>query len=232
MSGLGKTFGGLNAVDDVSFAVESGQIVALIGPNGAGKTTTFNLLTGFLRPDRGSVHLGGEDITGRAPHTLAAKGMVRSFQTAKMFPTMTVVEIVTTAGLLHAPPARARKRAREVLERLEMSAKADTSAQELSLPDRQMVELAKCLATEPKLVLLDEIMGGLNRAECDVPMRAIEQMRDSGITFLLVEHVMPIVMSLADKLVVLDFGRKAAEGTPREIADNPEVQRSYLGQAM
>ncbi|MBC7595230.1 MAG: ABC transporter ATP-binding protein [Kineosporiaceae bacterium] len=232
VTGLSKQFGGLKAVDGVSWSIQPGEIVALIGPNGAGKTTVFNLLTGFIKPDHGTVVFEGEDITGQPAHTFASSGLVRSFQTAKMFPSMTVAEIVTTAGLLHGSPRTMRAQTDEILERLNLSDKRNTNASELSLPDRQMVELAKCLAAKPKFVLLDEIMGGLNRAECHVPIEAISQLRESGITFLLVEHVMPIVMTLADRIVVLDFGKKIAEGTPTEIANHPEVQRSYLGQAV
>lgn len=232
VTGLSKQFGGLKAVDGVSWSIQPGEIVALIGPNGAGKTTVFNLLTGFIKPDHGTVVFEGEDITGRPAHTFASRGLVRSFQTAKMFPSMTVAEIVTTAGLLHGSPRTMRAQTDEILERLNLSDKRNTNASELSLPDRQMVELAKCLAAKPKFILLDEIMGGLNRVECHVPIEAISQLSESGITFLLVEHVMPIVMTLADRIVVLDFGKKIAEGTPTEIANHPEVQRSYLGQAV
>lgn len=229
ISGLSKTFGGLRAVDDVTCSVSRGEVVGLIGPNGAGKTTTFNLLSGFARPDRGRVVFDGDDVTGWPPHALARRGLVRSFQTAKMFPSMSVREIVLTAAMLHGSRRQASIVAGEVIERLGLDERRDSSADELSLPDRQLVELAKCLAMQPKLVLLDEIMGGLNRSECDTPMAAIRQLRDSGITFLLVEHVMPIVMTLTDHIVVLDFGKKLAEGTPAEIAAHPDVAKSYLG---
>lgn len=229
VKGLTKRFGGLTAVDDVSFTVNRGEIVALIGPNGAGKTTTFNLLTGFARPDGGSVIFGGHDITARAPHKLARLGLVRSFQTAKMFPSMTVLEIIATAGLLHHGKEVAWTKARGIISQLHLSDHANRYAGELSLPDRQMVELGKCLALDPKMILLDEIMGGLNREESDTPVAAINALRDEGITFLLVEHVMPIVMKLTDHIVVLDFGKKIAEGSPVEIAGNKDVQDSYLG---
>lgn len=216
-------------MDGVSFTVNRGEIVALIGPNGAGKTTTFNLLTGFARPDSGSVTFNGKDITAHAPHKLARLGLVRSFQTAKMFPSMTVHEIVATAGLLHNRKEVAWIKAQKILSDLHLLDHANRYAGQLSLPDRQMVELGKCLALDPKMILLDEIMGGLNRDESDIPVAAISAFRDKGITFLLVEHVMPIVMNLTDHIVVLDFGKKIAEGSPKEIAKNKDVQESYLG---
>lgn len=229
--GLSKRFGGLKAVDDVTFGVKRGEIAALIGPNGAGKTTMFNLITGYARPDAGRVFFDGYEATRVAPHTLASRGLVRSFQMAKMFPSMTVHEIVMTAALLRENRKAAAVRAEAVLEELGIAAKAGRRPDELSLPDRQMVELGKCVALQPKMILLDEIMGGLNRAESDVPIAAIRNLSSRGITFLLVEHVMPIVMSLTEHIVVLDFGRRIAAGTPVEIAANKDVQKSYLGGA-
>jgi len=226
---LTKRFGGVKAVDGVSFTVNKGEIVALIGPNGAGKTTSFNLLTGFIRPDSGKVVFDGDDITAHPPHVLARRGLVRSFQTAKMFPSMSVREIIMTAAMLRTNKKDAEDKADEILAELHLQSQGDRSADQLSLPDRQMVELGKCLALEPKMILLDEIMGGLNRQESDVPVAAIRRLRGKGITFLLVEHVMPIVMSLTDHIVVLDFGKKIAEGTPQDIAAHEEVQKSYLG---
>lgn len=229
VEGLTKRFGGLTAVNDVSFEVARGQIAALIGPNGAGKTTTFNLLTGFVRSDAGRVTFDGEDISGKPPHKLAALGLVRTFQTARMFPSMTVQEIVATAAMLKDGRRHASATAEEVMSRLGIESLGARSAEDLSLPDRQMVELAKCLAMRPRMILLDEIMGGLNRAECAGPIQAIRDLSAEGITFLLVEHVMPIVMSLTSHIVVLDFGKRIAAGTPAEIASNADVQRSYLG---
>lgn len=231
VDGLTRHFGGLRAVDDVSFGVRRGSITALIGPNGAGKTTTFNLLTGFVRSDAGSVVFDGKDVTGLRPDKLAGRGLVRTFQTARMFPSMTVCEIVATAAMLKDGRKRGMSTADDVMERLDITRLARRYAGELSLPDRQMVELAKCVAMRPRMILLDEIMGGLNRAECAGPMGAIRSLNEEGMTFLLVEHVMPIVMSLTQHIVVLDFGRRIAAGTPAEIAADPNVQRSYLGGA-
>ncbi|EON22155.1 ABC transporter-like protein [Nocardioides sp. CF8] len=231
LTGVSKRFGGLKALDDVSFSIKRGEIAALIGPNGAGKTTMFNVITGFTRPEAGTIVFDGDDVTRLAPHTLAARGLARSFQTAKMFPSMTVHEILMTAAMLREGRKEASARADDVLDELAITTKAHRRPDELSLPDRQMVELGKCLALQPKLILLDEIMGGLNRMESDVPVAAIRKLADRGITFLMVEHVMPIVMSLAQHIVVLDFGRQIAAGTPAEVAANPAVQRSYLGGA-
>lgn len=228
---LSRRFGGLQAVDDVSFGIRKGEIAAMIGPNGAGKTTTFNLISGYLRPDSGVVIFNESDVTRRAPHLLARAGLVRSFQTARVFPSMSVGDIVTTAAMIHHRQRAARTKADEVLSDLGLSGMSNKGADELSLPDRQLVELAKCVAMDPALIMLDEIMGGLNREECAVPVAAIRRLAERGISFLLVEHVMPIVMSLAEHIVVLDFGRRIAAGTPREIAVNPDVQRSYLGGA-
>lgn len=228
--GLSKRFGGLQVVDDVSFEVARGEICALIGPNGAGKTTTFNLLTGFVRRDSGQVFFDGEEQRRLSPHTLAGKGLVRTFQTARMFPSMTVREIIATAAMLKHGKRQALIQADEVMERLGIEGLAARSAEDLSLPDRQLVELAKCVAMQPQMVLLDEIMGGLNRAECAGPIEAIRSLSAQGMTFLLVEHVMPIVMNLAQHIVVLDFGSRIAAGTPEEISQDPQVRSSYLGE--
>ncbi|WP_166975436.1 ABC transporter ATP-binding protein [Brevibacterium atlanticum] len=226
---IAKSYSGLKALDDVTFSVSRGEIAALIGPNGAGKTTMFDIITGFTRPDRGRVVFAGDDITRTAPHRLASRGLVRSFQTAKMFPSMTVEEIVLTASMLKNDRKTAKGKVEKILTDIELTAKARSYASELSLPDRQMVELSKCVALEPTMILLDEIMGGLNRAEAETPIAAIRTLRDQGLTFLLVEHVMPIVMSLCEHIAVLDFGRCIATGTPQQIAVDPDVQRSYLG---
>ena len=231
ISRIAKSYSGLKALDDVTFDVGTGEIAALIGPNGAGKTTMFDIITGFTRPDRGTVTFLGDDITRTAPHRLAARGLVRSFQTAKMFPSMTVEEIILTASMLKNGRASAARKVEGILADLDLTSKARSYASELSLPDRQMVELSKCVALEPRMILLDEIMGGLNRVEAETPVAAIRRLRDQGLSFLLVEHVMPIVMSLCDHIAVLDFGRCIATGTPAEIAVDPEVQRSYLGGA-
>ncbi len=228
--GLTRRFGGLVAVDHVDFAVATGEILAVIGPNGAGKTTVFNLVSGFLRPDAGRVMFDGDDITGLPPHRIAARGLVRSFQIVDIFAGMTVLEAVTAAALLRLPLRRAVARAYELLERVGLAPSVDALPGKLSLQDRKLLELAKCLATSPKLILLDEVMAGLTLAEAEVPIAIVRALRQAGLTFVLVEHVMPIVMKLADRVVVLNFGEKVAEGTPAEIVRNPAVRDAYFGE--
>jgi branched-chain amino acid transport system ATP-binding protein len=232
VSGLTRRFGGLVAVDNVDFAVEPGEILAIIGPNGAGKTTVFNLVSGFLRPDGGRVAFDGQDITGLPPHRIAARGLVRSFQIVDIFAGMTVLEAVTAAALLRLPLRRAVARAHELLERVGLVASADALPGKLSLQDKKLLELAKCLATSPKLILLDEVMAGLTLAEAEVPIAIVRELRQAGLTFVLVEHVMPIVMKTADRVVVLNFGEKVAEGTPAEIVANQAVRDAYFGEAL
>ncbi len=227
-----RRFGGLVAVNNVSFAVEPGEILAIIGPNGAGKTTVFNLISGFLPPDSGRVLFNGADITGLPPHRVAARGLVRSFQLVEMFAGMTVLDAITAAALLRLPLRRAVERAAEILEHLHLAARHDARPGELSLQDRKLLELGKCLATDPKLILLDEVMAGLTLAEAEVPMRIIGDLRQAGLTFVLVEHVMPIVMKTADRIIVLNFGEKIAEGTPAEIVANQGVRDAYFGEEL
>ena len=232
VSGLTRRFGGLVAVDNVDFAVEPGEILAIIGPNGAGKTTVFNLVSGFLRPDGGRVAFDGHDITGLPPHRIAARGLVRSFQIVDIFAGMTVLEAVTAAALLRLPLRRAVACAHELLERVGLATSADALPGKLSLQDKKLLELAKCLATSPKLILLDEVMAGLTLAEAEVPIAIVRELRRAGLTFVLVEHVMPIVMKTADRVVVLNFGEKVAEGTPAEIVANQAVRDAYFGEAL
>jgi branched-chain amino acid transport system ATP-binding protein len=227
-----RRFGGLVAVNNVSFAVEPGEILAIIGPNGAGKTTLFSLISGFLPPDTGRVLFDGADITGVPPHRVAARGLVRSFQLVEIFAGMTVLDAITAAALLRLPLRQAIGRATEILERLNLASRHDARPGELSLQDRKLLELGKCLATDPKLILLDEVMAGLTLAEAEVPMRLVGDLREAGITFVLVEHVMPIVMKTADRIIVLNFGEKIAEGTPAEIVANQGVRDAYFGEEL
>ena len=229
---LTRRFGGLVAVDHVDFAVETGEILAIIGPNGAGKTTVFNLVSGFLKPDGGRVMFDGDDITGLPPHRIATRGLVRSFQIVDVFAGMTVLEAVTAAALLRLPLRHAAGRAHELLERVGLAASADALPGKLSLQDRKLLELAKCLATSPKVILLDEVMAGLTLAEAEVPIGIVRELRKAGMTFVLVEHVMPIVMKTADRVVVLNFGEKVAEGTPVEIVANQAVRDAYFGEEL
>ena len=229
---LSKSFGGLTAVDRVSFDVRQGEILAVIGPNGAGKTTLFSLVSGFITPDSGSVTLAGAPITGLKPPAVARRGLTRSFQIVQVFAGMSVLDAVTAAALLRLPLNDAIARARAVLDDIGLASRADATPDSLSMQDRKLLEIAKCIATGPRIILLDEVMSGLTLAEAQVPLAAIRRLRDGGITFVMVEHVMPVVMSLADRIVVLNFGQKVAEGTPDEIVADQAVREAYFGEDM
>jgi branched-chain amino acid transport system ATP-binding protein len=228
--GLSKRFGGLRAVQDVSFAVKENETVALIGPNGAGKTTSFNLITGFQRPDAGSVMAYGREIVGLKPHDVCAHGLARTFQVAKPFGAMTVLSNVMTGAFLRDKnTAAARQKAREAIEFVGLSAREQTAAKDLTTIDQRRLEMARALATEPRLLLLDEVMAGLNPAEIDSAVALVGKLSQRGLTIVIVEHVMRAIMAVARHIVVLDHGQKIAEGTPKEIVENPEVIRAYLG---
>jgi branched-chain amino acid transport system ATP-binding protein len=230
VEGLSKHFGGVQAVLDLSFHVREGEILGVIGPNGSGKTTTFHLITGFHRPDRGRVQFEGQDITGRSPHEVCALGMCRTFQVAKPFPEITVHRNVLMGALLRCPdPTRAAVRADEVLARVGLEGRAAMAAGSLTTIDQRRLEVARALATEPKLLLLDETMAGLNPTEVDEAMRLIVRLRDQGLTVVVVEHVMRAVMSLSDRIVVLNQGAKITEGSPQEVVADPRVIQAYLG---
>jgi branched-chain amino acid transport system ATP-binding protein len=228
--GLSKRFGGLRAVQDVSFTIQENETVALIGPNGAGKTTSFHLITGFHRPDSGSVLAYGREIVGLRPHDICAHGVARTFQVAKPFGAMTVLANVMTGAFLRDKHAAvAREKAREVIEFVGLSAREQTPAKDLTTIDQRRLEMARALATQPRLLLLDEVMAGLNPAEIDQAVGLIGKLSQRGLTIVIVEHVMRAIMAVARHIVVLDHGQKIAEGTPKEIVENPEVVRAYLG---
>jgi branched-chain amino acid transport system ATP-binding protein len=229
--GISKRFRGLQAVDGVSFAVPEGSIVALIGPNGAGKTTTFNLIAGVMAPDAGSVRLDGKDITGLRPDQACRAGIARTFQLVKPFGALSVLENVLVGALkTTASMAQARRAAWEILERLQLADKARTVARSLTLPDRKRLETARALATNPKILLLDEVMAGLRPTEIDQMVQSFAELaRDTGLTILLTEHVMRAVMALSHHIVVLHHGQKICEGTPEQVARDPQVLECYLG---
>jgi branched-chain amino acid transport system ATP-binding protein len=228
--GLSKRFGGLRAVQDVSFTVQENETVALIGPNGAGKTTSFNLITGFHRPDSGSVSAYGREITGLKPHDICAHGLARTFQVAKPFGAMTVLDNVMTGAFLRDKSIHvAREKAREAIGFVGLSAREQTAARDLTTIDQRRLEMARALATQPRLLLLDEVMAGLNPSEIDQAIALIGKLSSRGLTIIIVEHVMRAIMAVARRIVVLDHGQKIAEGTPKEIVENPEVVRAYLG---
>jgi branched-chain amino acid transport system ATP-binding protein len=230
IKGLSKRFGGLRAVQDVSFSVAENETVALIGPNGAGKTTSFHLMSGFHRPDSGSVLAFGRDIVGLRPHDICALGMARTFQVAKPFGAMTVLaNVMTGAFLRDRHVAGARAKALEAIEFVGLAAREQTAAKDLTTIDQRRLEMARALATEPRILLLDEVMAGLNPAEIDQAVALVGKLSSRGLTIVIVEHVMRAIMAVARHIVVLDHGQKIAEGAPKEIVENPEVIRAYLG---
>ena len=229
--GLSKRFRGLQAVKDVSLAVPEQRIVALIGPNGAGKTTTFNLIAGALPADSGRVRLAGRDLIGLRPDQVCAAGIARTFQLVKPFAELTVEDNVLV-GALHRRHriADARAHARAVIERLGLGPLGQRRAASLTLPDRKRLEVAKALATEPRILLLDEVMAGLRPTETDRIVGVLRDLnRDTGMAILLIEHVMRAVMALSDHVIVLDQGEKISEGTPAEVVRDPRVVACYLG---
>ncbi len=227
---VSRHFGGLRAVDDASFFAEPDKITALIGPNGAGKTTLFSIITGFLRPTAGSITYAGADITGLAPHVLARRGIARTFQITQPFAGLTVCEnIAVGAHLHHARRADALAAARKVAEEVGLGAMLDLPAANLTVSGRKRLELARALAIEPKLLLLDEVLAGLNPSEVRDMVPVIRAIRARGITIVMIEHVMQAVMSLAEHVFVLAEGRIIAQGSPQAIAADPRVVEAYLG---
>ncbi|MFC2969520.1 ABC transporter ATP-binding protein [Acidimangrovimonas pyrenivorans] len=231
--GLTKRFGGLTAVDGVDLDLAEGGISALIGPNGAGKTTCFALITGFHKPDAGSVRFLGHDITGEKPFRIARAGMVRTFQIVQPFAGQTVRENIAVGAHMHlADRAAALAKAEQVAQAVGLGDRLDRDAADLTVAGRKRLEVARALATEPKLLLLDEVMAGLNPAEIRDVIPVIRAIRDQGVTILLIEHVMQAVMELSDHAWVLNQGALIAEGTPRALAADPTVIEAYLGHGM
>ena len=227
---LSKRFGGLRAVQDLGFSVKEGETVALIGPNGAGKTTSFNLITGYHRPDAGSVFAFGRELVGLRPHDICGHGLARTFQVARPFGTMTVLANVMTGAFLRSKQLEiARARAREAIDFVGLSAKERVAARDLTTIDQRRLEMARALATEPRLLLLDEVMAGLNPVEIDQAVALVHRLGERGLTIVIVEHVMRAIMAVARHIVVLDHGQKIAEGSPDEVVANEDVIRAYLG---
>jgi branched-chain amino acid transport system ATP-binding protein len=230
--GLTKTFGGLTAVNQVDLTVHAGDLLGLIGPNGAGKTTFFNLLMGLIKPTAGQVLLQGQDITGWRAHRIARLGMVKTFQNVALFPEMTVLDNVLTGGLLRLNLKQATALARENLDRVGMGHIAHKRAADLTFPEKALVEMARALCTQPQIVLLDEVMAALNHQEMDQILDLIRSLRQEGLTFVVIEHHMRAIMSLCDRIMVLSFGQKIAEGSPQEISQDAQVISAYLGQEL
>jgi branched-chain amino acid transport system ATP-binding protein len=228
---VSKRFGGLLAIRDVSFTVEEGEIVGLIGPNGAGKTTLFSIAAGQIPPTSGAIHFAGRPVTGLPPHALARLGVGRTFQIVQPFLGLTVLENVVT-GALGGKSVRvssARQRARHVIDQVGLGDRADMLARHLTLPDKKRLELARALATQPRLLLLDEVMAGLTPAEVETMLPILRRIRDGGVTLLIVEHIMRAIMSLSHRIVVIANGEKIAEGPPDAIARDDAVITAYLG---
>lgn len=227
---LSKNFGGVCASDRVNFTVEIGEIVGLIGPNGAGKTTVFNLISGFVRPDSGRVIFDDKDVTGLRPDQINRLGIARTFQILKPFLRMTVEENVMVGALVRHPRlAVARELACHCIKLVGLDHKRDAMGDELSTGQRKRLEMARAMATEPRLLLLDEITGGVDQPSIPGLMNLVGSLRDEGVTLLIIEHNMRVVMELADRVIFLNLGAKLAEGPPREVAANPDVRRLYLG---
>lgn len=228
--GLTRRFGGLTAVNQVEIQIQAGELIGLIGPNGAGKTTLFNLLMGLIKPSAGEVYLQGQRITGFKPHQVARLGMVKTFQNVALFPEMTVLDNVLTGGLLRLSLNDARELARHNLARVGMAHIADKKAADLTFPEKALVEMARALCTQPKVVLLDEVMAALNHAEMDQILDLIRKLREEdGLTFVVIEHHMRAIMNLCERILVLSFGQLIAQGTPQEISRHPDVISAYLG---
>lgn len=227
-----KTFGGLMAVNYVSFDVEEGQIVGLIGPNGAGKTTLFSCISGFYMATKGRIHFREKDITGLSADSISHLGIARTFQIVKPLKDMTVLDNVTVGALGHMPKVRAaREYAEELCQFGGLGHKMYLAAQKLTIADKKRLEIVRALATKPALLMLDETMAGLNPSERLEAVELVKKInREMCITILMIEHVMDIIMPLSNKIVVLDYGKKIAEGPPQEIVRNPEVIKAYLGE--
>ena len=229
IAGLSKRFGGLQALADITFDVGRGEILGLIGPNGAGKTTLFSAMVGLHQAESGSIRLEGREIQRLKPHRIAALGLTKTFQNVALFAESSVLDNVLIGGLLRRDVPSAREFARRCLARVGLAGIAEKRAGELSFPERARIEVARALATQPQVLLLDEVMAALNAAETHEMMELIRTLRADGLTLIVVEHHMKTIMTLCDRIVALSFGRLIAAGPPAEIARHPDVVTAYLG---
>jgi branched-chain amino acid transport system ATP-binding protein len=231
VEGVSKSFGGLKAVQGVGFSLAEGEMLALIGPNGAGKTTLFNVISGFFIPDAGRVSFAGESLAGLRPHDICRRGMARTFQVTRPFHRLTVLENVLVGALERVAHRRQAVRiAEEVLELTGLADKAGNMGHSLTLPDRKRLELARALATGPRVLLLDEVMAGLNPTETGRLIDLIRAIHGRGVTIFLIEHVMKAVMALSQRILVLNYGELIAQGVPEEIVRDSKVIEAYLGE--
>ncbi len=232
VKGVSKRFGGLLAVSDVSFSLNQGEILGLIGPNGAGKTTLFNVVNGVYKFDGGSITFDGHDITGMSPHRVVHLGLARTHQIVQPLNDMSVLDNVTVGacfGREYLGLGAARAVAREVLEQVGMGSRVNLLARSLTIAGKKRLEVARALAAKPKLLLLDEVLAGLNPTEIAQMIELVRSIRDRGVSVFMIEHLMQAVMNLSDRIVVLNFGQKLAEGRPEEVARDPQVVEAYLG---
>jgi len=232
LEGVSKFFGGLIALDYVDIKISTGEIVGLIGPNGAGKTTLFNVISGSHHPDRGKVFFQGNEITGLKPHRTCHQGIARTFQIPKPFLQLTVLENMMVGAYFGSRLGKRKETLEKVSEILQwagLEKKTLTPAESLNLVERKKLEVARALSTSPKLILLDEVIAGLNPTESSEMISFIMKLRTSGLTIFMIEHLMKVIMNLSDRIVVLHYGKKLCEGTPEHVANNPEVIEAYLG---